>query len=135
MLVFIVLVVEMGQQFDLCLGLDQKRLLRLDDLDRHIFSTFRILRPNDLTKGTFPDAFFDSIAPIEEFTTCDNVVIVLVVPSVIVSPSSWRSAGCMRGRAAPAPTATLGFSFGPGCPSSFSLFIVDCIDVFVGVDE
>ena len=104
-LIFDIFLVKMCQQLDLCLSLDQEGLLRLDDLDSYIFSILCVLCSDDLTKGTFPNPFLDSVAPIEELTTGDNIVIVFVVPSVVVSPCSRRTSTCHLLRRSAADTA------------------------------
>lgn len=139
-----VFVVEMGQELDLSLGLYQKRLFRLDNLDGDILARFCVFRPDDLTERTFPNPFFDLIVPIEDLAACDKVVVVLIIPSMIVNPiscgryaTSSTSCSCclLSGSATPTGTTTLGLAFGTRRPSSFSLFVVNSIDVFVRVNE
>jgi 2-amino-4-hydroxy-6-hydroxymethyldihydropteridine diphosphokinase len=123
-----ILFIKMDQQFNLSLGLNQKWLFRLDDLDRDISSCFYIFRSDNLAERTFPYPFFDSIPTIKELSASDNIIIVLVVPTMIVRSSFSLADSRTRAR---------GFClfFGSRRSSRFAFFVINSIDVLVCVDE
>lgn len=119
-----ILIPQMCQQFNFRLGLHQKWFLGFDNLNGHFLVRFHILRPYYLSKRSLPDPFFDFIAIVKNFTGCDNVIVIFVIPSVIVGPTDPGGLLCPGG-----------LFLGPGQSSRFSIFIIDGIDLFVRINQ
>lgn len=86
--------------------------------------TLHIFGADNLAKGPLADALFDFVATVKHFSLRDNVVVVLIVPTIVVGASGTLSL-FLRFR------LLLGASSSPCVP----LFVVNRVDVLVGINK
>lgn len=140
-----VLFVQMGQQLNFRLGLHQKGLLGLDDFDGHFDVVLQVVGPDHLSERSLADPFLDAVPTlVEQLPGIDDVVVVVVVPTVVVRPGALLGrrllgrrlavAGRFLGRGGGGRQCAL-LLFGLGRLACFSLLVVDIVDVFVGIDQ